>query len=98
MHEDQLVRPISTARLIGRRLRCVPGIFVVGTAFATLGGWLPRIVGVAELALGQLIQALLLGPQDLELVLPFRGVELGGTRLGGIVLLLRDIRRSAPTG
>ena len=46
-------------------------VAVIGTALATLGGWLPRVLGVPKLALGEVIEALLLTAQDVELVLAF---------------------------
>jgi hypothetical protein len=92
-NQDPIRRPNSSGQGSGG----ISGILVVGPAFAALGRRLPRVVRVPELALGQIIEALLLGANDLELVRQFRGIKLCDIHLSGLGRLPRDIRRSAPT-
>src|SRR2546427_2378455 len=75
----------------------VPRVLVVGAAIATLGRRLPSVVGVTELALGQLVESILLGAQHLELVLALRGIQASGIGFGGIGGdLLAGIRSVVP--
>ena len=53
----------------------VPFLSVIGTALATLGRRLPRVVGISKLALSELIEPLLLTPKHVELVSAFIGID-----------------------
>ena len=85
----------TTGKAIERRRRR-RSVLVLGTALATLGGRLPRVMREAELALGQLVQTLLLSPQDVEVVLPvcgvrFRGIDRIGRTDGRGLTLVRAV-------
>jgi hypothetical protein len=78
-----IVPPTASTLVVRARL------LVVGAPLAALGRWLPRVVSVAKLALGQLIVAGLLLPEHLELAVALRALVVGPVGLERLVLLGR---------
>ena len=64
-------------------------VSIVGTPFTTLPWWLPGVVRVAELALGEVIEAFLLGSEHVELMLALFGIDGVGVDLRGLTRLGR---------
>ena len=69
------VRPVALAR---------GSVSIVGTPFTPLAWRLPGVVRVTELALRQVVKALLLGSEHVELVLAFLGIDGGRVDLLGL--------------
>ena len=69
----------SGVRSIGPSGRVLGLVLVVGSTRTTLRGRLPRVLRVAELALCQVVEAILLAPKDVELVFALLRLEIGST-------------------
>ena len=77
-------------RVLGDRL-----VSVVGPSVAALARRLPRVVGITELALREIVETFLLAPQEVEFVLAFIGRDRRRIRRGA--LRGRGLRRHRTT-
>jgi hypothetical protein len=84
LREDRPRDTVGPGRREGHHRLRIGIVPIVGTALAALGRRLPRVPGVAELTLGQLVESFLLAAEHVELVLVLLGLDRGRIERRGV--------------